>query len=33
VTNAVLERALGVPATARNWNTVGKLLDLAKEVD
>lgn len=29
VTNAVLERALGVPATARNWNTVTKLLDLA----
>jgi uncharacterized protein (DUF1697 family) len=25
VTNAVLERALGVPATARNWNTVTKL--------
>ena len=22
VTNAVLEQALGVPATARNWNTV-----------
>lgn len=25
VGNAVLERALGVPATARNWNTVTKL--------
>jgi uncharacterized protein (DUF1697 family) len=25
VTNAVLERALGVPVTARNWNTVTKL--------
>jgi uncharacterized protein (DUF1697 family) len=25
VTNAVIERALGVPATARNWNTVTKL--------
>jgi len=25
VTNALLERALGVPATARNWNTVTKL--------
>ncbi|MEJ0012006.1 MAG: DUF1697 domain-containing protein [Bauldia sp.] len=30
VTNAALERALGVPATARNWNTVGKLLALAR---
>jgi uncharacterized protein (DUF1697 family) len=29
ITNTVLERALGVPATARNWNTVGKLLTLA----
>ena len=28
VTNAVLERLLGTPATARNWNTVGKLLAL-----
>jgi uncharacterized protein (DUF1697 family) len=28
VTNAVLERALGVPATARNWNTVTKLSTL-----
>jgi uncharacterized protein (DUF1697 family) len=26
VTNVVLERALGVAATARNWNTVTKLL-------
>ncbi len=33
VTNAVLERALGVPATARNWNTVGKLLALARALD
>jgi uncharacterized protein (DUF1697 family) len=33
VTNAVLERALGVPATARNWNTVTKLLALAREVE
>ena len=32
VTNAVLERALGVPATARNWNTVTKLLDLARSL-
>jgi uncharacterized protein (DUF1697 family) len=28
VTNAVLERLLGTSATARNWNTVGKLLAL-----
>jgi uncharacterized protein (DUF1697 family) len=28
VTNAVLERLLGTPVTARNWNTVGKLLTL-----
>jgi len=33
VTNAVLERALGVQATARNWNTVGKLLALARKVE
>jgi hypothetical protein len=33
VTNVVLERALGVPATARNWNTVGKLLALARELE
>ena len=33
VTNAVLERALGVPATARNWNTVTKLLKLAREME
>jgi uncharacterized protein (DUF1697 family) len=32
VTNAMLERALGVPATARNWNTVGKLLTLAEKL-
>jgi uncharacterized protein (DUF1697 family) len=30
VTNAVLERALGTPVTARNWNTIGKLLALAR---
>jgi uncharacterized protein (DUF1697 family) len=29
LTNAVLERLLGGPATARNWNTVNKLLALA----
>jgi uncharacterized protein (DUF1697 family) len=33
VTNAVLEKALGVPATARNWNTVTKLLELARSLD
>ncbi len=26
VTNAAIERALGTPATARNWNTVTKLM-------
>ncbi len=30
VTNAVLERLLGGPGTARNWNTVNKMLDLAE---
>jgi len=29
LTNAVLERRLGVTATSRNWNTVTKLADLA----
>jgi uncharacterized protein (DUF1697 family) len=33
VTNVVLERALGTPVTARNWNTVGKLLTLARALD
>ncbi len=33
VTNAVLERAMGTPVTARNWNTVGKLLALARALD
>ncbi|HVY20779.1 MAG TPA: DUF1697 domain-containing protein [Bauldia sp.] len=33
VTNVVLERALGVPATARNWNTIGKLLTLARALE
>jgi uncharacterized protein (DUF1697 family) len=33
VTNAVIERSLGVPATARNWNTIGKLLALARALD
>lgn len=26
------EKALGVPATARNWRTVGKLIEMAKEI-
>ncbi len=30
VTNLALEKALGVPATARNWNTVMKLRDLVE---
>ena len=29
VTNALIERKLGTRATARNWNTVMKLVDLA----
>jgi uncharacterized protein (DUF1697 family) len=33
VTNVVLERALGVACTARNWNTVTKLLNLAREME
>ena len=33
VTNVVLERALGVPCTARNWNTVTKLLNLARDIE
>jgi uncharacterized protein (DUF1697 family) len=28
LTTAVLDRAAGAPTTARNWNTVGKLVDL-----
>ena len=32
VTNAVIERALGVPATARNWNTVMKLTTMVEGV-
>ena len=27
LTNAVIERRVGVPGTARNWNTVGKLVE------
>lgn len=29
---AAVEQALGVPATARNWNTVTKLLELAESL-
>jgi uncharacterized protein (DUF1697 family) len=31
LTGARLERALGVPATVRNWNTVTKLAELSRE--
>lgn len=30
LTNAYLDRALGVTATVRNWNTVEKLVDLSR---
>ena len=30
---ANVERLIGVPVTARNWRTVSKLLEMAKEVD
>ena len=33
VTNTVLEKALGVPATARNWNTVGNLKAMMESLD
>lgn len=33
VTNTVLEKALGVKATARNWNTLTKLLELARTLE
>jgi uncharacterized protein (DUF1697 family) len=33
VTNAALEKALGVPATARNWNTVTKLQAMAEAME
>ncbi len=34
LTTAVLERAVGgIPMTARNWNTVGKLLDIARALE
>jgi uncharacterized protein (DUF1697 family) len=32
LTNALMERRLGVSLTSRNWNTVTKLLALAREV-
>lgn len=31
LTNSLIERRLGLKSTARNWNTVNKLLDLARE--
>ncbi len=33
LTNALIERKLGVKATARNWNTVTKLLELSEVLD
>jgi len=29
----VIDRTLGVVSTARNWNTVRKLMDLAEKVE
>jgi uncharacterized protein (DUF1697 family) len=31
LTNTLIERRLGVKATARNWNTVNRLLALARQ--
>ena len=33
VTGTIIERALGVPATGRNWNTLGKLLALMEKLE
>lgn len=33
LTNTLIERKLGVTATARNWNTVTKLLEIADEME
>jgi len=33
LSNLVIERKLKTPATARNWNTVNKLLELAEQPD
>lgn len=33
LTNALIERQLGVQGTARNWNTLTKLLELATEIE
>ncbi len=33
LTNTLIERKLGVRATARNWNTVTKLLELCEALD
>ncbi|WP_332698112.1 DUF1697 domain-containing protein [Bosea sp. (in: a-proteobacteria)] len=33
LTNALIERQLGVPGTARNWNTVEKLAQIAREIE
>jgi len=31
--NAIVEKALGVSATTRNWNTVNKIVRLAEAID
>jgi len=31
--NAIVEKALGVSATTRNWNTVNKIVKLAEAID
>jgi uncharacterized protein (DUF1697 family) len=33
LTNALLEKHLGVAGTARNWNTVAKVLEIAKTIE
>ncbi len=33
LTNALIEKQLGVQGTGRNWNTVAKLLELAQEIE
>jgi uncharacterized protein (DUF1697 family) len=33
LTNALIERKLGVKGTARNWNTVNKMLELAEALE
>jgi uncharacterized protein (DUF1697 family) len=33
LTNAVIEKAIGTPGTARNWNTLNKLAELMQAAD